>query len=865
MDGAERLNRGLVALASFSSRHARAVLAVATLGTLAALYYTATRIRFNTDRNSLVAEDLPFKRAFERYEDEFPTLVDNLVLVVDAETPEDARAAALELARRIAADEQLFAGASVPRARPFLERHALLYLAVDELERLAERLARVQPFLGRLAADTSLRGLCGLLEQALERGGDAELELDPVLERVSRALEAARAGTRYRVSWRELMQAGGPDVEARRQFVMARPRLDYAKLFPARAPVERIRELAAELGSGASVRITGALALSHEELVSVLSSAELIAGLVFAAVGTVLMAALRSVSMVLATLFTLVVGLALTAAFATFAVGHLNMISVAFGILYLGLGVNYAIHLCLRYRELREDGASHEEGLAGAVADIGGSLLVCALTTAVGFYAFIPTDFQGVSELGLISGTGMFFSLFVTLSVLSALLRFTPAPVRAPGSFADARALAALGRSTAARARTVLAATAALALASLALLPRLGFDANPLGLRDPRSESVRTFEELLASRASPPWSLTVLADAAAAADRVASDLRSLASVERAVSLSSFVPRDQETKLEIVEELALLLGYDLGGAPGAPPTADVELGALAGLASALGRLGPERASESAGRAARELAAFQAWLAERPERSVAAVAGLRSSLLGTFPASMELLSATLDARPVTLADLPQDLVREWSAADGVRRVEAFPREDLGDLDAMRRFVADVRAVAPGVTGSPVMILETGDAVVRAFQTALAIALVATALMVLALFRRLTDSLLVMLPLLLASLSTTAAMVLSGIEFNFANVIGLPLLLGMGIDSSIHVVHRWRSGMATSVLESSTARGVVYSAVVNFCSFANLAISPHRGLASMGVILTIGIVSSLLYTLVALPALLALRSRR
>jgi predicted RND superfamily exporter protein len=212
------------------------------------------------------------------------------------------------------------------------------------------------------------------------------------------------------------------------------------------------------------------------------------------------------------------------------------------------------------------------------------------------------------------------------------------------------------------------------------------------------------------------------------------------------------------------------------------------------------------------------------------------------------------------------LPEDLVENWISKDDHYRVTVFPRENLNDNAAMRRFIAAVRTVAPDAIGFPVIYLEAGDAVVKAFKQAFVMALIAVTVLLLILLRPKSDTLLVLLPLLLAGGLTGAASVVVGIPFNFANVIALPLLLGIGVDSGIHMVHRMRAAPPASglMLETSTARAVLYSSLTTICSFGNLALSPHRGMASMGALLTIGIGFTLLCTLVVLPALMASGNR-
>ncbi len=858
----ERALRAWVALAL--RRPLATVLAFVAL-TAASAWYTATRFRISTDRDAMVSPELPFRRVQARLEEEFPQLGHTLVVVIDASTPEGARATARALARACAARDDLFRTVFLPLVDPFLEAHGLLFLSPAELDRLATRLAQVQPFLGRLARDPTLRGLCALLVQALDEE-DAALELDALFAQLDLVLAEVGAGRPATLSWQELV-GGAQASELRRQLVVLQPRLDYGALFPGERAIAFVREQAAALASAdapaARVRLTGGVALDQEELASVLTGSERIAAVVLALVLAVLAWGLRSWRLVLAVQVALLGGLVQTAAFAMAAVAHLNLISIAFAALYLGLGVDHAIHLALRFQELLAQTRDHARAARAAALDVGPSLVLCALTTAIGFYAFVPTAYSGVSELGLISGTGMLLGVASTLAVLPAL--FVLGPLRVAPR--DARALSPRARRVLAlperRRIAIRVGAGALGALSLALLARVRFDANPLNLRDEASESVATFRDLLEQSGTPPWSLNALAADRAEAERTAAALRALPAVGRALTLASFVPGGQPAKLEALDELSLLVGFDLAARPadGDASSAAERADALDALAGALdARVARAPGDEAARGLGAALGRFQDALARAPaEEAARRTDALERALLATLPESLERLGRSLAARGFGADDLPPELVARWRSPQGSWRVEAFPADDLDEPRAMRRFVDAVRSVAPRATGAPSTILDSGDAVVGAFRQALAAALVAIVVLLAVLLRSARETLLVLAPLLLAAALTGATLVALDLPFNFANVIGLPLLLGTGVDGSLHVVLRARS-VRRGLLETSTARGIVYSALTTLCSFASLSASAHPGTASMGTILSIGIAWSLVCSLVVLPAMLA-----
>jgi hypothetical protein len=844
------------------AQRARLVTTLAMLAAALALAYTAANVRFSTDRDALLSPELDFKRVHAAFQADFPMLRDDLVVVLDATTPEAARSAAMALCERLE-QSGLFQSVRAPRAEAYLERHALLFMDTPELAQLVQRLAEAQPFLGRLAREPSLVNLLETLALACgerERAG----ELGPLLAELAAAGRATLAGRTHATSWLELLQGSAADPDRRRQVVLAAVQRDFGALFPGQEAIAAaraaLRELARERPD-VSARMTGELLLADEELRTVQRGAARIATLVFACVVVLVYLGLRSWRMVLATLFCLLVGLVFTAAFATAAVGHLNLISIVFAALYLGLAGDYAIHLCLRLGDFMAAGEPLLVALRGAVSSVGRPLVLCCMTTASGFFAFVPTAYRGVSELGLIAGCGMFISLGVTFLLLPAALALLGVP-RLPRHRPPPAALHALQALPFRRRTAVRLVSAALILSALLVVPRVRFDENPLNLRDPRSESVATFRALLASPATRPWSSHALASDRASASRLAARLDELGG--RVLWLGSFVPTDQDAKLELLADAELLLGGTLEPAPDSLARDDAERrAALDALRSALPLAGA--AHDMGG-----LGATLDELARRAPSEPALLLRLEQSLLGELETTFVLLREGLAAEAVGWEDLPRGLVARWVAADGRHRVEVFPANDLDAAGAMQAFVADVTAAArderatSAVTGPPLMIVLSARAIVTAFRQALAYAFGAVALMLLLLLRRPRDIVVALATLGACALLTGASTVLLGLDFDFANVIALPLLLGIGVDTALLMLDRAHEGRELGedpqgLLGTSTARGVVLCAATTYASFAGLATSAHPGTAGMGLLLCLGYTWTLLVGLLALPACL------
>jgi hypothetical protein len=866
--------RVLGSVVGFSRRHARLVALAVALATAGAGVYAARNLGVNADLETLVSDRVPYMKQRFEFDRAMPVVDDVLLLVVDAPSAERAAEAAEALAERFEREPATFQGVFVPGGGAFFSRNALLYLDIDELESLAESLAEAQPFLAEIGRDPSLRGIFRLLERALEAIREErveELEPGPLLDRISDALEAVLAGRSGTSAWSDL-ELGRAELAAKpRRVVVLSPVLDYSDLRPARKAVESVRRIVDELGFASGdvrVRLTGDFALSYEEMTVVRGQAVGAALSSFVLVAILLTAALRSAWLILSSLALLVSGLVLNVGFAAAAVGHLNPISVAFAVLFIGLGVDYAIHFCLHYQDQRLAGQAHAGALGAAARDVGSSIVLCAFSTMVGFYAFLPTDFRGVAELGLISGTGMLIALALTMTLLPALMTLAPRRVRTSwGRPPRGRRIDEIEIPSGHPAR-VLQVTLALASAALALLPRAHFDSNPLRVRDPNTESVQAFADLLADAGSAPWTLSLLEPDLASADAVARRLEKLPEVERVIAPGDAVPADQEAKLEILAEIALFLGPPPVDGP--PPSSAETLAALDALLSeidAFAATGPGAPLAPRVVRLREVVAEIRARLTPPALREAALRSFEQDLVQPVVWRLRKLHQALGAAPFGFDDLPQALRDQLVAVDGRVRLQIFPAEDVNDNAALARFVDRVHAVEPGAVGPAGNILTSARVIAASFEEALALAFCAIGVLLFLLWRRLDDTLLVLSILALSSLFTVGCAVVLGIPFNFANVIVLPLLLGACVESSVHLVHRHRHEVSVrgELLRTSTARAVLYTALTTIASFGTLGFATHRGMASMGRLLTIGLLINLACNLVVLPAILNRRRAR
>jgi hypothetical protein len=836
-------------------------LAVVVAVTAAAGFYAAKTLTINTDTAALLSADLPARRLYSEFERAFPQGSDSIVIVVDGDSPDRADEALSTLASNLVNRADLFKTVFAPQVDPFFRRHGLLFLDLEEVRDLSDRIASAQGLLARLAAEPTLRGLFDVLGLALTDFSreHAVGDLVDTLERVGAVAESVVDGRPQPLSWTELMQGQVSDDDDRRRFIVVQPKLQYDSLMPAAAAMEGIHGMALKLGltpeNGVTVRLTGSAALASEEIGSVSAGVSLAGVISLVLVTILLIAGLRSIKLAAALVVTLNIGLVWAAAFTAASIGHLNLMSVAFAVLFIGLGDDFANAFGLRYKEEIDAGRDHASALAAAAEGSARPLGLSALAAAAGFYSFVPTDYVGLSELGVIAGTSMFIALFATFTVLPALLSLAPLrPTRASAAPAGAE------RFLRRHCRLVVSAALALGAVACVFVPQVRFDLNPINLKDPTVESVQTFLDLTQTSRTSPFTIEVLARDAKAAASLATRLDQLGEVESTMTIESFVPLQQAEKIDVIEEMRLFLAPLLDGAA-VPQRADAASRQKAVREFRAKLASVENGKEEVPAALQPAVARLAQALDRLRDDPGQLERLEQALLRFLPERLDRLRDALGATPVTMSSLPASLRERYVAPDGRARVQVFPAEDLSDTSAMERFVAAVQPIAPDATDSPVEIIEAGRAVSGAVRQAAITSAILVALLLVGLLGSIRDAALVMLPLALAAVLTSATTVIFDLPFNYANVIVLPLLAGLGVASGIHLVHRaHESATGTALVETSTPRAVICSALTTIGSFGSLAVSSHRGTASMGELLMIAITFTLLCTLVVLPALLA-----
>jgi uncharacterized protein len=836
------------------------IIVLALVGAASAAVYSARHFAINTDVNKLISRELDWRQREAEFEKAFPGHFGSTLVVIDAPTAEYASRAAAELGTKLKAQPQLFHSVNDIGGSDFFARNGLLYKPTEDVAGFAKGLGQAAPLVGTLVGDPSLRGLTRTLSLGLIGVQNKLTTLDALarpLSMASTTIEGVLAGRPASFSWQAMLNGQDPGPADLRRLIEVRPVLDFSALQPGQASSNAIRQAASDLQLDkkyqARVRLTGSVPIADEEFATVQE------GALQNAIGTVIIVlvilwlALKSARLIVAVFINLVVGLALTAAFGLMMVGALNMISVAFAVLFVGLGVDFGIQFSVRYRAERHDVPGLAPALVQAAEKIGVPLTLAAAAVAAGFLSFLPTDYRGVSELGQIAGVGMLIAYVTSITLLPALITvLNPTGEAEPIGYS---ALAPVDRFLQVHRVPVIVGTLAAAVLGAPLLYYLTFDFDPIHLRSTKTESISTLLALAGDPQAGTSSVNIVTASLDEAASVANKLRTLPQVLEVKTLLSFVPQDQDKKLGLIRDLNRQLGPALQK-PGSskPPTDADNIAALNGMADQLNKIAGNTTGAGAD-AAKRLAADAVKLAQANEETRARA---QNAFIAPLETGIAQLRGFLTAQQISKDNLPGALKQLWVTPDGRARVEVAPKGDTNDTEVLRSFARAVLAVYPNATGGPISILESSRTVVRAFLEAGFYALVSIAILLWIVLRRFGDVLLTLVPLLLAGVVTLEICVLIDMPLNFANIIALPLLLGVGVAFKIYYIMAWRSGR-TNLLQSSLTRAVIWSALTTATAFGSLWLSQHPGTSSMGKLLALSLVCTLAAAVLFQPALM------
>jgi hopanoid biosynthesis associated RND transporter like protein HpnN len=897
-------------------RAPRLVLCLTLLALAGSIYLACTRLEYHTQRNDLISPDKEVQKRWNRYLKEFGQ-DDDMVVVVQGDGPAShpQMIAALEgLAERIRTRPDLFDRLFYKVDLRYLRDRALLFLSVEEIRHIQEDLGRMRPLLEaplawHLFGVRSMVGETNARLKHLHPGQALSANDIPLLEQLLAATRSARAALAdpkaYHSPWSGIVKppANQPsgvspqDLLARPQyfmsddgklaFLLVRPACKADAFSGPNESVNALRQLVEELRptcSSLQLGVTGLPVLENDEMSASRNDTRFASWLALAGVIMVYLVLFRGLRPPLVSVSTLLVGTGWALGWATLTVGHLNLLSATFAIMLIGMG-DYGILWVTRYKQERAEGLDVRQSLVATAMGIGPSTLTASVTTGLAFFAAMLADFMAVAELGWIAGWGVLFCALSCFTFLPALVmimdgrkeqacqRHTLSFVEKKEALVDARGW--LPR-LASRPRWVLggglAFVALLALCGL----RVHYDHNLLNLQSESLDSVRWERTLIRHTAGASWHALSYTDSHDEALALKARFEKLPTVSRVVEVASLVPADQDRKLPLLRDIHARL--EQMPPRNACPTPFVSspsflVSELRSLAGPQGILTTRPLSPSNRTLVEALIAESNKLADQVESMPPALAEERLAIferrmLADLWEDLHQLQDVTRAAPIALEDMPQDLHERYVSKGGRWLLRVFGRESLWEFDALSRFTASVQTIDPEATGKPFTTLEGLQAMKLGFEWAGVYALIAIVIVLALDFRSPMPVLLVLGPLLLGTVVALGVMGLFGCHLNPANMIALPLIVGAGVNYGVHVMHdyllRRRQGKVY-VLRRSTGLGILVVGLTTLVGFGSLMTSSHRGLAGLGLILSLGVAGSMLMALVFLPIGLKLWSER
>ncbi|CAI3948401.1 Predicted exporter protein [Commensalibacter communis] len=852
---------------AFCSRHAWFVILFYIVLAITSSWVAYQNLEITTDTSKMFSSSMDWKKRSDQMSKDFPQREYLLVALFESKIPEEGELSAQALVNKLKNDKKHFYFVESLQNDPFLVRNGLLFLPTHLLDTTLNNIIQAQPFLSSLSADPSARGLFDTLGMVTLGVKEKQIDLtkfNDALNGFANILTQNAEGKIQPFSWEKSLSGDLSDLGGKYQLVVAKPKMDLNSIRPSGVPSDLLRNTMNNLPyvkSGAvKVYLTGDAQINDEEFSTVLHG--MIVGLFvsFVLVAGWLFMAVRTWRLILPILLLLFIGLVLTTGFASITVGMLNLISISFAILFVSIAVDFGIQFCVRFRGQDLISTKKKEDLLYALShtgyEAGHQIFTAAVAAAAGFLAFTPTNFIGVKQLGLIAGGGMIIAFICTVTFLPALLViFRPNIVQKEAGFPW---LKSIDKKMRQHRYIIISLYGVLGAIGIFLLAdqKVVFDADPFHTKDPHSEGMMALKKMMGDPNTSPYTADIIVNTPQQAEELADKLKKLPAVKSVVWLNSFIPEKQQEKLLMLDDAASILLPTLSlQHPKDKPTAQELRQSVVKMVQGLDSIKNLVPADSPLR--RMQVALQK-IEKMPDDQLVAI---NDNLVKFLPYQLERLKTILSPTVTTTQDIPAELAEQYRTKDERLRVEVYPKGVDLTTDQIIDFVKQVRTVAPEAAGTVVDIVESANTVVHSFIVAAIMAIVVLAIILFIALRRVLDMILVMIPLILSALMAIIVIVVIGQSLNFANIITLPLFLGVGVSFNIYFVMNWREGLKNP-LSSPTARAVLFSALTTGTAFGALAASAHPGTASMGVLLLISLGCTLVVTLGLVPALLPKR---
>jgi uncharacterized protein len=897
--------RGVWALVRLSITFPWTTLIMAVVLAIVSIWHTSGHLQFQTSRNALVSQNARYIQRFEEIDKDF---YDHDAFIVVLEPPhlERGKQFVQALATRLRTDTEHFSLVIDKIDTSSLEGKKLLLLSPEDLRTLQQRLKDAQQLLTDLATAPGLQQLLTSVNQAigealvsylteslLESSKSAPAETGAALDvtflsalfgEMTQAL-AAPSTYVFHSPWASfflkendtLSQEGYLTAKNDRfLFVLAEDRPPDRSFVKHAVPLQALRDhIKAVQHDFPDVQagVTGSMALASDEMVSSQRDTALATVLSLISVGVLYIAIFWEIWSPLRVQLALQLAICWSLGWTTLTVGHLNILSVTFAPILIGLADNLGIHLAARYSEERAAGHDFRAAMEIAARQTGPGIVTSGVAVILSFYAVMLANFPGLAELGFIAGSGELLCMVASFTVLPALLAVSQRHLRTRTSAWQVKERQSQNWRWPERyARLILAGLGALTLIGVLVPPLPQFDYNLLHLQAKGTESVVWENRLLEESGRSSWYALSTTDSLAELQRKKAQFEALPVVDRVESLASLLPPQQEERLALVAEIAPLVETIAAGWENVEPIDVEELSTTLEKIRFKLQKAPtdwdpsKRPSEEALTAARAaLIAVQERLESLPPATASqALDTMQQGLMADFAAKWALLQHNVHPKgPVTLDDVPVYLRERFVSKSGRYLLQIFARDNIWERDPMQRFVSQLQTVDADITGPPVVAFYSITNMQQGYVRGGVYALITIVGITLLHFRRLKPACLALFPLAVAALWMIPCMALFEVQMNIANLIVIPLFMSMAIDNGIHLVDRALEPprIASERTTQSTGKAVVLATLTTIAGFGSLMVAHHAGIFSFGLLLALSVTCNLVAVFTVLPLLLRL----
>ena len=882
-------------------KHSLIVVALSIILAGLSIWVTGEKLTFKTGRGDLVAKGLPYVKLYEEYRDQFEDL-EGMVIVAEGESPEKMAEFAETLAAKLKVRPDLFSQVIYKFDTSYFRSRFLLYLDPPDLESLQTKLEEHQNFIESVNASPGLNPLLNEINREISSGmvdslmtdflggDDAEEEekkndendLNLLIRIIKEMNRSLKKNYHYKSPWQSLFNSGEESLREKGYlvsknekllFILAVPNEDETSFTGYKDSVYSARELIAEVKKdfpSISVGLTGEDVISTDEMITTQKDVELASKIALGGVALLFIIAFKGIVKPLLALFSLLIALAWSLGFTSLTVGHLNILSVVFTTILIGLGIDFGIHILERYKEERKEGDDISTALQKTLQGTGQGNFSGAITTAMAFGAMVLTDFIGIVELGWIAGWGILFCMIAMVLLLPALVtleekwrkpvytRSVEKPITASISWLD---------RFFSHYKLIITACCLLVLVSSLALRTAHFDYNLLNLQTKGTEAVKYEMRILENAGRSAWSAAMLADTLEEVRQKETQLKTLPTIENVESIAAMVPKHQEENLQYVRENLSPLLSELY------VEEEDESFSLKALTKTLKRIrfklqGREGKEDKVTQAAREIDKFFKEVESVEEDlAEAQLQEFSEELFVDYRGLMADLKKNAKPKLVEISEIPKSLRDRYISKQGKYLITIFPSVDIWNLDERNRYLKDLRSVDANVTGSAVHMFNSTRLMTEGYINGGIYAMTAIIIYVFIVFRNPRTVFFILLPVIAGSIWTMGIMELTGLKFNMANLVILPLILGIGVVNGIHITHRYREEKDKNsvVLGKSTGQAVILSSLTTMIGFGSMMVADHYGVFSLGLVLTLGVFCCLVASITFLPALLKLSAAK